>query len=201
MAIDEQGSEQVKELPLWQQQMRVRAFRLLGWALPLFLIAFAVSSMIPHVPQSEIMVREWGEAFIIKGRIDVPKLGADEVTAAILLDGPVPSPKAGPIDIRVKTLDGSTDIKKRWNFRPEVQLDRTWKASFPLKLPSGQTVAYRIRTQGAPEWLHGAKLHVIANPSRSVDRYLRFVELLLYPSLSFCLLAVVMILFVKYSRQ
>lgn len=179
--------------------MRVRAFRLLGWALPLMLMSFAVSSIIPHSRQTEIMVRDWGEAVIIKGRIHVPKMGPDEIAAVILIDGPLPAPKPGPLDLRIKTLDGSLDIKKRWNFRPAVQLDQSWKAIFPIKLPAGQTVAYRFRTQGSPEMLASAKLHMIANPSRSVDRYLRYVELLFYPSLAFCILAVSMLLFIKYS--
>jgi hypothetical protein len=190
-----------QELPLWQQQMRIRAFRLLGWSLPLMLVSFAVSSMIPHSTPKEIHLRDWGEAVIVKGRFDIPKKGNEEVQAMIMLDGPSPSPKAGPIDIRVKTLDGSFDYKKRWNFRPDIQTDGTWNSRILLKLPGGNTVAYRLKTQGAPDMLLGSKLHVVMNPARSVDRYLRWIEMVFYPSLVFCILAAAMLLFIKYSKR
>lgn len=182
----------------WQTKMRMRAYKLLGYTLPTVVLAALASSLLPSKEQKVILEKPWGESVLVRGRIEIPRRSSSEVPTAWVIEGPLPKPRSGVLNIRTKTLDDAFDIKKRWNFAPHFAEDGVWSSTFYLKIPAGEIVAFRIRGEGAPDIPANARLKVISDPARPIDKYLRMIEVLIYPSLSLALLAIVMLLFARF---
>ncbi|MBC7659364.1 MAG: hypothetical protein H7249_06620 [Chitinophagaceae bacterium] len=184
----------------WQQDMRVRSFRILGTFAPLLIASFFLSSMVPHNEgEKEILIRPWGDAVLVKGRVDIPRRTSEEIQTVFVLEGPLPPPVIDLFNVRVKSLDGNFDSKKRWKFKAIKATKSSWSAVFPLRVPSGQTLAYRLKTEKASAELAAANLHIIIDPRRSADKFFRIGEMFFYPSLALCIFGVAMLLFAKFS--
>lgn len=182
----------------WQTKMRMRAYKLLGYTLPTVVLAALASSLLPAKEQKVILEKPWGESVLVRGRIEIPRRSGSEVPTAWVIEGPLPKPRSGVLNIRTKTLDDAFDTKKRWNFAPHFAEDGVWSSTFYLKIPAGEIVAFRIRGESAPDIPANARLKVISDPARPIDTYLRMIEVLIYPSLSLALLAIVMLLFARF---
>ncbi|RYZ65164.1 MAG: hypothetical protein EOP09_14730 [Proteobacteria bacterium] len=168
-----------------KKMIRRAAVRSITWALPLFLFSTAVSRLLPPSLPKEVLVRTWGESVLIRGRLELPRPGTEEIQTAWVLEGPLPKPKPGILVIRVKTIGNSFDTKKRWNFAPRVDAKGQWSSTFHLRIPSNQILAYRIQDEGAPDVPPAATLKVFTDPARAIDPYLRLMQFFIYPSLVF----------------
>lgn len=181
----------------WQSSSRTRGFRLLSYSVPTLILASLASSLLPPALPEEILKRGWGESVLIRGRLELPERKPSEVQTAWVIEGPMPKPKAGVLNIRAKTLDNSFDVKKRWNFAPHMASGGGWASIFYLKLPPGELLAYRIRSEGAPEIPATATLRVVTDPARGIDKYLRMIAILVYPSLTMAFIGLALVLFSK----
>lgn len=178
----------------WQKKLKFRGLRLIGWTLPVMLFSVFATSLVSHVPPKLLFERPWGDKKFISGRFESPKKGGTEVNVLLQLDGVTPIPRKTQASLRFKTLDGKEDIKKSWTLMP-VPDGKRWKALFFTSIPDGQTLAYFVRVKADTSAMTDVKVQLIADPERSVNKYLRFAELLFYPMLALSLLGVVMVVF------
>ncbi len=185
----------------WQENTSLRAFRLLGYSLPTLIIASLAASILPAGQPKLVLERSWGESVLIRGRLELPKRGDAEIPTAWVIEGPMPKPENGVLSIRVKTLNNDVDTKKRWNFAPTNTGEGSWSSTFNLKLPGGELMAYRIRSEGRVNIPSKATLKVYTDPARPIDRYLHMIAFLRYPSSIMVLIAGVMLFFARSSRK
>lgn len=181
--------------------LRQQGFRLLGWSLPILILSSLASYNLPKVQPEEILRRKWGESVLIRGRLEMPRRAAEEIATLWTIEGPDPKPRAGILSIQVRTLDSTFDIKKRWNFAPKSGPRDTWSSSFPLNIPGSEVVAFRIRSEGAPEIPATATLSVLTDPPRSLDRLLKLASYFLLPSLFLCVITLGILIFSRLSRK
>jgi hypothetical protein len=194
--VDESGSVESG----WQKKLKFRGLRLIGWTLPLMLVALFASSLVSHVPAKVLLERPWGEKKFITGRVDTPERTGGELNVLLLMSGPKAPPRGAEVLLRFKSVDGSEDVKRSWKLAP-VPDGNGWKASFFTRIPAGKTVAYLLRPKA--DLMQKADLNVqfISDPERSINKYFRMAELLFYPMLALSVLGAVMVLFPHFISR
>lgn len=194
--MDESGNGSGRST--WQQKLKFRGLRLIGWTLPLMLASLVASSMVPHVPPKVLLDRPWGEKNFISGRVDTPKKGTAEVDVKLQIEGPLPLPKGAQASFRFKSIDGGDDVKKGWKLMPVAMEGKRWKTVFFTRIPADQTLAYLVRLKADLPKMSEMKFQLVADPERAMNTYLRYAELLFYPMLALSLLGGVMVIFPQF---
>lgn len=184
----------------WQAKMRLRAFKLIGYCVPIVIIALTASSFLPSTKEKVVLEKTWGESILVRGRIELPKRNSLQIPTAWIIEGPMPKPKSMILDIRTKTLDGTFDQRRRWNFAPQSIGEATWRSVFYSKVPAGEVVAFRIRAEQDSDIPPATTLNVVTDPARPLDKWLRILGIMIYPASALLFFAIVMLLFARFYQ-